>query len=313
MPVIGYFVIFAVCWLVYRQAASKPLRRPPKSIDQQAPERFAKVAKLIAQHRWSDGLQELSSIDSAKHPALYNYYRGEIAEGLRDRDVAATLFQSVIGTTDCPETIKLKASEHLAALTATDDQTLREAQAAVLAGETERACVLYETWLAAHGDRFDVLGELSAAFIASDQLDSAFELLMRAGSLKPDDPMPYERRALILGRKGKYLEALSLIKQGLQLVSDHPELLRRQAWCTARVGNLEEACNLYSRLLEEDPSWAEGWLSLADLHNTLGRKNLALDDIDHFHTHCSKSATARLREQAARVRAVAESASGYVQ
>jgi tetratricopeptide (TPR) repeat protein len=100
----------------------------------------------------------------------------------------------------------------------------------------------------------------------------------QAVALAPTDPNRHSDLAGIVGRAGRYREALDITGKGLSLNPQHLPSLHCRALALVSLGQVDEAQDLLTSALLEDPDLAQLHASIGLLLETRGEKVRAADE-----------------------------------
>ena len=100
----------------------------------------------------------------------------------------------------------------------------------------------------------------------------------QAVALAPTDPNRHSDLAGIVGRAGRYREALDITSKGLSLNPQHLPSLHCRALALVSLGQVDEAQDLLTSALLEDPDLAQLHASIGELLESRGDKVRASDE-----------------------------------
>lgn len=100
----------------------------------------------------------------------------------------------------------------------------------------------------------------------------------QAVALAPTDPNRHSDLAGIVGRAGRYHEALDITSKGLSLNPQHLPSLHCRALALVSLGQVDEAQDLLTSALLEDPDLAQLHASIGELLESRGDKVRAGDE-----------------------------------
>ncbi|MDX2223509.1 MAG: tetratricopeptide repeat protein [Rhodospirillaceae bacterium] len=127
------------------------------------------------------------------------------------------------------------------------DGLLEDAEAALAAGSSTKARVIYAGILAIDPDHVLALRQLAALALSADRHDEALGLFTRALNLKPDDPDLYHGIATTLRLMGRVDEAILAFTGALRVDPRHHPALYDLALIYQQRGRFADADQLYDR------------------------------------------------------------------
>ena len=114
-----------------------------------------------------------------------------------------------------------------------------------------------------------MLAELAARI---GRLQDAEKLLRRAVDVAPGFAAARANLALVLGRTGRPAEALELLDEIFAIDQDDIGVLNLRAATLGKLGDFDEAIQLYEGLLRKTPKQPRIWLSYGHMLKTVGRQ-----------------------------------------
>ena len=123
-------------------------------------------------------------------------------------------------------------------------------------------------------DPFDVAAIRMFAELAGriGRYKDAENLLRRAVELSPAFIPARANLALVLYRLNRPMEAIAELEQVMAAEPDNPSHQNLQAAASARIGNFDEAIDLYERVLAQAPNQPRVWMSYGHMLKTVGRQ-----------------------------------------
>jgi len=119
--------------------------------------------------------------------------------------------------------------------------------------------------------RVQYLSTLGVAYLKVGKTPEAEANLRRALSLSPKDPNIRNNLSIAMIQSGHYREAVALLRP---LLKEHPNLIRARnnlAVAVASMGNLKEAEREAHKVLQADPAYTDGIMTLAAILHQGGR------------------------------------------
>ncbi len=139
----------------------------------------------------------------------------------------------------------------------------------------------YELVLKHEPDHFDALSNLAAVYQNQDRSLEALNLLERAHSVHPNDPILLNNMGYTLVHLGRTRKATEYYQAALRLAPDHPLIMYNLSVCLVKRGNWEEAVRYLEKLLEIDPEHSEAWALLGNIYDQLRQYDVATDCFNH--------------------------------
>jgi tetratricopeptide (TPR) repeat protein len=154
---------------------------------------------------------------------------------------------------------------------------------------------LIEAAMALHDNRLDVAERLLKPHLKEDPFDAkairmlaelawrigrlhdAEHLLRRAVEIAPNFTAARAQLALVLGRMGRPAEALPLLDQLFEEDGEDIGHLNLKAATVARLGDFDEAIQVYEAVLARAPEQPKVWLSYGHMLKTVGRQADGID------------------------------------
>src|SRR6187551_1802480 len=152
-----------------------------------------------------------------------------------------------------------------------------------------------EAALALHENRLDVAERLLKPHLKEDPFDAkairmlaelawrigrmrdAENLLRRAIEIAPGFTAARAQLALVLGRMGRPAEALPLLDQLFEQDGEQVGHLNLKAATVARLGDFDEAIQLYEGVLAKAHNQPRVWMSYGHMLKTVGRQAEGID------------------------------------
>ena len=156
------------------------------------------------------------------------------------------------------------------------DPRLYPAADAVLAGQTERAETLLQTFLAGEPNHAEGLRMLAEARVNAGDLSGAEALFAHCLQIDPAFDGARFGYADVLLKQQKGVEALAAITPLLAGTPQEPAYRNLAAACLALVGEYDQAIELYERLLADYEKQPGLWLNYGQALRTVGRRDEAL-------------------------------------
>ncbi|MGE5692668.1 MAG: tetratricopeptide repeat protein [Candidatus Zixiibacteriota bacterium] len=159
-----------------------------------------------------------------------------------------------------------------------------KAQALAGLGQWEEAKFLYEEYLSAFLDDWEVLNELGNVCFHLGEFDRAEECYRRALERNPAWEEGWRNLSVSLSRLGKLKEARASLEQYITLVPEDKTVYGFFADLLYRENEFGRAVNFYEDFLRFHPAEKEAWVKLADCYLNLGHTQSALSSFRQAHT-----------------------------
>jgi tetratricopeptide (TPR) repeat protein len=159
-----------------------------------------------------------------------------------------------------------------------------KAQALAGLGQWEEAKFLYEEYLSAFLDDWEVLNELGNVCFQLGEFDRAEECYRRALERNPAWEEGWRNLSVSLSRLGKLKEARASLEQYITLVPEDKSVYGFFADLLYRESEFGRAVNFYEDFLRFHPAEKEAWVKLADCYMNLGHAQSALSSYRQAHT-----------------------------
>jgi len=121
------------------------------------------------------------------------------------------------------------------------------------------------------------LSDAGFAALEASRFDDARELLVRARSLAPDDPLVHFRLALLFVDTGRPAEAVTALDSSLRLQPDNARAHNNRGSALQMLGRLDEAEQAFRRALELAPDLPQPYTNLGYLLEKKGETRAAAD------------------------------------
>ena len=164
-----------------------------------------------------------------------------------------------------------------------------KAQALAGLGQWEEAKFLYEEYLSAFLDDWEVLNELGNVCFQLGEFDRAEECYRRALERNPAWEEGWRNLSVSLSRLGKLKEARASLEQYITLVPEDKSVYGFFADLLYRENEFGRAVNFYEDFLRFHPAEKEAWVKLADCYFNLGHTQSALSSYRQAHTLAPES------------------------
>ncbi len=164
-----------------------------------------------------------------------------------------------------------------------------KAQALAGLGQWEEAKFLYEEYLSAFLDDWEVLNELGNVCFQLGEFDRAEECYRRALERNPAWEEGWRNLSVSLSRLGKLKEARASLEQYITLVPEDKSVYGFFADLLYRENEFGRAVNFYEDFLRFHPAEKEAWVKLADCYLNLGHTQSALSSYRQAHTLAPES------------------------
>lgn len=135
----------------------------------------------------------------------------------------------------------------------------------------------YKKVLKYEPDHYDALCNLAAVYQNEGRSVDALNLLERAKSIYPNDPILLNNLAYTLVHMGRSRKAIEQYNEALNVSQRNPLILYNLSVCYAQKGNWNLAKETLSSLLEADPNHSDGWILLGNVYDQTGEHALAID------------------------------------
>jgi tetratricopeptide (TPR) repeat protein len=113
-----------------------------------------------------------------------------------------------------------------------------------------------------------------------EKMDEARTYYKKAVRMLPEMAQGWYGIALTLEFEERWYEAIHYVKKALEKDPAHPEYLLLLGDCEFNLNNLSEAWECYQRVTEDEPSYIDGWLSLAHFLTETGNPQEAVNMTD---------------------------------
>ena len=144
-------------------------------------------------------------------------------------------------------------------------------------GDTHGAERVLRRFLQTHGDHIEAMRLLAQIGMKLEILDDAEFLLESVLVFAPDYVAARYDYALVLLQRHKHANALAQAKQLLRIEANNRAFRIVYANACVGLGQQEEAVKIYRELLDQAPSKADLYLSIAHAEKTLGRQTAAIE------------------------------------
>jgi len=169
------------------------------------------------------------------------------------------------------------------------------------AGNIQGAIAIYRTLVAADPKHFPALHLLGVALATTGRRDEAIELMRRSLRAKPANPEFFGNYAHLLFTMGRYAEALDAYDKVVALAPQNAAAHNMRGVVLAALGRPREALTSFDKALairplfdeahfnrgralkqalERDPTFADGWVDVGDLHCLMSAYQEALRSYD---------------------------------
>jgi tetratricopeptide (TPR) repeat protein len=173
----------------------------------------------------------------------------------------------------------------------------RDAQKLQEAGRVDDAIRAYQAILAVDSDHVDSLHMLGIALARTGQRESGARMMMRANSLRPDDPAILMNLGSASRDLGRLAEALDHFAQVTRLKPDYAPAFRARGMVLVALGRAEEALAFLGQAVRLRPEDADANCDLGVGLDAAGRKQMALQCFDravafnpgHAHAHHNRA------------------------
>jgi tetratricopeptide (TPR) repeat protein len=113
-----------------------------------------------------------------------------------------------------------------------------------------------------------------------ERMDEARTYYKKAVKLLPEMAQAWYGIALTLEFEERWYEAIHYIRKAIEKDPGNPEYILLLGDCEFNLNNLTEAWECYCRVTEEEPSYIDGWLSLAHFLTETGNPQEAVNVTD---------------------------------
>ncbi|MQL82051.1 hypothetical protein Taro_014539 [Colocasia esculenta] len=135
---------------------------------------------------------------------------------------------------------------------------------------------------------FDAAEETEAEAMPATELQDSEQNSSPVGALAPDSLSPnpeklaesFRSQGDQLAEEGKYREALGKWEAALMLTPDKAVLHEQKAQILLELGDAWNALKAASRATQLEPSWAEGWVTLARAQLNFGEPEASVESFD---------------------------------
>ena len=170
-----------------------------------------------------------------------------------------------------------------------------KAQALAGLGQWEEAKFLYEEYLSAFLDDWEVLNELGNVCFQLGEFDRAEGCYRRALERNPAWEEGWRNLSVSLSRLGRLEEARASLEQYITLVPEDKSVYGFFADLLYRENEFGRAVNFYEDFLRFHPAEKEAWVKLADCYLNLGHTQSALSSYRQAHTLAPESNEIRMK------------------
>jgi tetratricopeptide (TPR) repeat protein len=159
----------------------------------------------------------------------------------------------------------------------TPDIAARLAYCFIQNNQIKKGIQYYKFALKYEPDHYDALCNLAAVYQNQGRSQEALNLLERAQTIYPRDPILINNLAYTLVHLGRTRKAADYYREALELVPNHPILLYNLSVCLSRKGNWQEGIECLNQLLKIDPNHSSGWALLGNIYDQMDRCDIAID------------------------------------
>ena len=144
-------------------------------------------------------------------------------------------------------------------------------------GNVKKGIRYYKIILKHETDNYDALCNLAAVYQNQGKSLEALNLLERAHSNYPNDPILANNLAYVLVQLGRTRKAIEQYHAALRLAPANPLILYNLSICLVRRGNWEEAMDTLNNLLEIEPDNSAAWALLGNIYEQWKQYEIAID------------------------------------
>ena len=173
----------------------------------------------------------------------------------------------------------LEAAKHQAASAAQSPELL-EAARLIQDGKLGRAEALLRPYVKAHPTDVSGIRLLADVALRLGVFEDSRKLLERALELAPDFHMARHDYANCLIKLQRFEEAETQLDRLERAEPDRPSHAILKALLRVRTGHHQEACEIYARILKDNPDQARIQLSYGHALKTIGQREDAVVDVD---------------------------------
>src|SRR5665648_119473 len=159
----------------------------------------------------------------------------------------------------------------------TPDLAARLAYCYIQNKQIKKGIKYYKLTLKYEPDHYDALSNLAAVYQNKGLSQDALNLLERAKSIFPKDPILLNNYAFTLVHQGRTRKAAEYYREALELTPNHPLVLYNLCVCLTRKGNWQEGIVLLNSLIEIDPNNSAGWALLGNIYDQIDQSDTAID------------------------------------
>lgn len=153
----------------------------------------------------------------------------------------------------------------------------RTAYCLIQLNKSEKGMKFYQQVLKLEPDHYDALCNLAAIYQNQGRPGEALNLLERAYSIYPNDPILLNNLAYTLVHLGRLRKATEYYQSALRLAPNHPLILYNLSVCFANKGEWEAGITTINTLLEIEPEHSDAWVLLGNIYDEIERPELAID------------------------------------
>src|SRR5665648_465239 len=159
----------------------------------------------------------------------------------------------------------------------TPDLAARLAYCYIQNKQIKKGIKYYKLTLKYEPDHYDALSNLAAVYQNKGLSQDALNLLERAKSIFPKDPILLNNYAFTLVHQGRTRKAAEYYREALELTPDHPLILYNLCVCLTRKGNWKEGMTLLKKLTDIDPNHSAAWALLGNVYDQIDQSDTAID------------------------------------
>ncbi|MDR3602219.1 MAG: tetratricopeptide repeat protein [Desulfosporosinus sp.] len=159
----------------------------------------------------------------------------------------------------------------------TPDLAARLAYCYIQNKEIKKGIQYYKFALKYEPDHYDSLSNLAAVYQNEGRSQDALNLLERAKTIYPQDPILLNNMAFTLVYQGRTRKAEEYYREALELVPNHPLILYNLSVCLTRKGNWQDGIDSLNQLFAIDPNHSAGWALLGNIYDQIDQLDTAID------------------------------------
>lgn len=166
-------------------------------------------------------------------------------------------------------------------------------------GEQEQALLALRNSLQINSNCFNTVYNLGSLLQESGQFERAAGFLETASNLNPSNSLPWEMRATIRLRQGRWEQAYKALKEADRLAPGDPRIKNGLAIAVLQLDNPLPALKILEEILRKHPNYAPALFNLGNInYRFLEHKRQAADYFEHYLRSSPEGIYAPAAEQA---------------